>query len=396
MEPKEHYKSIIGEEEEVRRKHLRIAVIGCSNSGKTTFIVNFLKGYLDPESAPNLDMDAIVKNSKGVYEVELQYNDVAYTIEIHERPLRRARGDYLESFNGVVYLFSLNDADSFILMQEFYRGQKIFGNKPKPRVAIGTRLDVISDDEYEKSFEFVSNDVVTPTGKLNFAESRKWVIENMGCDYAEINAHEPANVDEVFLLLIGIIERTQEEERLKKKQQIGISFFDKLVSVLTLEYTCQFFLSMISLFGILQLGAAFYSGTKPQVPHDDNWLYVIMLFLGIFSFIAGVVGFYGVKHKSKEYLKAILIILIPLSAIYLAYTIVFFVKMHEVEVLSKNILTPASTKAIAVINSINMVLKAFGIYTTIKVHRRFTGLDGQLPKGASTMHVQYTHLPKNN
>ena len=182
----------------------------------------------------------------------------------------------------------------------------------------------------------------------------------MNCDYAEISSNDPSNVDEVFCLLITIIDDREEEQS---------KTVDFITCIVNIKFLSQVFLSFLSLFGIILLGAGMYSGTKPQRPHDDNWLYVIMFYIGIFSFIPGIVGFYGIKHRSKEYLGAVLVLLIPITILSFAYTTFFFIKMSDFQVVAKNILTPESAQVISVLNVIDLIIKLLSITFTYNVYK---------------------------
>lgn len=174
----------------------------------------------------------------------------------------------------------------------------------KPRIAVGNKLDLVSES-LKGSFLSETSNYITSSGGLNFKEVRRWVVERMWCDYAEVTAEDSANVDEVFCLLIDIIEKSKHQS----KANPGFRFFQyiqgKVVEIFDYMTFLQIFLALLSFFGIIGLGGGFYSGTKLDGYTDDNWVYVVMLFLGIFSFIAGVVGFYGAKHQSKEYLTTV-------------------------------------------------------------------------------------------
>ena len=91
----------------------------------------------------------------------------------------------------------------------------------------------------------------------------------------------------------------------------------------------QVLLSLVSFFGIIGLGAGFYSGTNLDGYIDDNWVYVVMLFLGIFSFIAGVVGFYGAKHQSIEYLNTVSHLFITITFFHIG---AIHVVMHNIPI----------------------------------------------------------------
>lgn len=376
-------------------KDIRIAAIGADGIGKTTLIMNFLKGYIAPNEAPNLDLNQIVKDSNGTFQVDLELNGIKYNIEIQERDYSDASDDYLDEFDGVIYMYATNNPSSFLKMQDFYDWQKQEGKELKPRVVIGTKLDLISDQEYDNSFLLDKSALVTKTGGLNFGQARSWATEKVNCDYAEISCHDPANVDEVFCLLIGIIEKKNEKNIIKdqstkeRAQRTLVNCYRKLGEMTTLA---KLMLSLLSLFGIILLGASFYSGTKIQRPKDNNWLYVIMLFLSIFSFISGIVGFYGVKHESKEYLKSILVILIPVTIVDIAYVIVFFIKLSDLEIISNNILSPRSTKIIAIINVIDFVIKVITIIITIQVYKNFRGEIESDSLKKNYVHTQYKAL----
>jgi GTPase SAR1 family protein len=375
-------------------KDIKIAVIGAGGTGKTTLILNFLKGYIPPNEAPNLDLNQIVKDSNGTFQVDLELNGIRYSIEIQERHFDDARDDYLDEFDGVIYMYATNDPQSFIEMKEFYEWQKDVGKKLRPSVAIGTKLDLIPDKVYENSFMEDKDALLIGPAGLNFCKARTWTTEEMGWDYAEISCEDPVNVDEVFCLLVGNIEKANYEK--KENQSTKVRAQNTIVSIYRKigekKVLAQILLTLVSLFGIIFLGAAFYSGAKTQRPKDDNWLYVILLFIALFSFISGIVGFYGVKHESKEYLKTIMVILIPLSIIEFVYVIVFFVKLNELRNEENNILTPNSANTIAVLNCLDLTIKVVTIFITIQVYKNFRGDVETGKEKISFVHTQYKAL----
>lgn len=59
--------------------------------------------------------------------------------------------------------------------------------------------------------------------------------------------------------------------------------------------------------GLVQVGGAFFSGTKTEEYTNKNWVFVLMLVLGTFSFTIGVTGLFGLKYR-----RPTLYMLIPL------------------------------------------------------------------------------------
>ena len=66
-------------------------------------------------------------------------------------------------------------------------------------------------------------------------------------------------------------------------------------------------LFVLIIVGLVSVGGSFYSGTQLRESSNRNWVYIIQLVLGTFSFTIGVVGLFGVK-----YLRPVLYMIIPL------------------------------------------------------------------------------------
>lgn len=349
------------------RIRFKIAIVGAPGVGKTTIIQNFMKGSLTSDDTPDVNIDKLMQNSDGIYEVELEYNRLQYLIMIEEKAIinedgkciMEGEGKYLNHFDGVLYIFSLDDPESYLKLQDFYNGQVAAGSLFKPRLAIANKLDLISDEDYDGMVDLTKSVAVDNEGKFNFNGTKKWVAETMNCDYAEICGEDSSNVDEIFMMLIHMMDVKEEE---KKKSS---TFLQTITSV---KFLSGLFLNLLALMGIVMLSAGMFSGTKPQRPHDDNWLYVIMFFIGIFTFIPGVVGFYGVKYRSKEYMGAVLVMLIPITILSMGYTIFFFIKISEIELAVNNILTPESARVISILNVVDVVLKLISLYLIYNVY----------------------------
>lgn len=158
-------------------------------------------------------------------------------------------------------------------------------------------------------------------------------------------------------------------------KQTGSALKDGLVGCLDYMTFCQIFLAFVSLFGLVGIGGGFYSGTRLEGYTDDNWVYVVMLFLGIFSFIAGIIGFYGAKHKSKEYLKTVLFLLFPVTFLYFIFMIFFFNDLSVIK--SEKILTPTAANVIAVFNVFDFIFKIVTIILLMLAIRRLRDLEVQ-------------------
>ena len=87
-------------------EHLRIAVIGSQDVGKSTVAGNFLKGNIPKEDEKELNIESLMNPDDGIYEVDLDYNSKKYHIEIQEQNLSNARNGFLDDFDGVIYMFA--------------------------------------------------------------------------------------------------------------------------------------------------------------------------------------------------------------------------------------------------------------------------------------------------
>ncbi|CAI2371107.1 unnamed protein product [Moneuplotes crassus] len=345
----------------------RIAVVGAPQVGKTTIIKQFMQGSLTSDYTPEINFDKLIEESDGTYEIELEYNRLQYIIYLEEKPIVNHEGkcimegedQYLNDYDGVVYTFALDNPESYLMLQDFYNGQVAAGSLFRPRVAVANKIDLIDPDDYEDMVDLTKSVAVDNEGKFNFNGTKKWVAETMNCEYAEISGNDHSNVDEVFMMLIHMMDEKEEHKATTS------SCLHKLTNI---RFLSGLFLNFLSLMGIVMLGAGMYSGTKPQRPHDDNWLYVIMFFIGIFTFIPGVVGFYGVKYSSKEYLGAVITMLIPITILSMAYTTFFFIKISELEIVQNNILTEGSARVISILNVVDVLLKCISVYFTHNVY----------------------------
>ena len=201
--------SLTGSQEAITE--INIAIIGMKGVGKTTLAGNFLKGYIGEEESRNLNLDELTNPPDGKYEVDLDYNNTKYHINLQEQDIKQSRGSFLDKFDGVVYMFACNNAESFVELRQFFIMQIANEDELKPRIAVGNKLDLVSQDDLKASYATDRSNYVTTEGGLNLKESCRWVTERMWCDYAEVTAMDPANVDEIFCLLIDIIEKSKSQ-----------------------------------------------------------------------------------------------------------------------------------------------------------------------------------------
>ena len=353
---------------DIPSRSLKIAVIGSPGVGKTVLAGNFLKGYIEEDKMVHTEVEDLMHPEDGVYEVDLDYNNFRYHITIQEKQYSKARGNFLDSFDGIIYMFSCTDTDSFISLREFFIRQIAAEAELKPRVAVGNKLDLVTDEDIRQSFETTNTHYYTKTGGLNLKETRRWVTDRMMCDYAEISAEDPGNVDEILCMLIDIIDKSSGNLKESIASRTGEALKAGLGKCLDYMSFCQIFLAFVSLFGLVGLGAGFYSGTRLEGYTDDNWVFVVILFLGIFSFVAGIVGFYGAKYRSKEYLKTVLFILFPVTFLYFIFVIFFFIGLESIK--EEEILKPVAANFIAVFNVFDLIVKIIAIILLMKAIKK--------------------------
>jgi GTPase SAR1 family protein len=367
-------------------RNLRIAVIGAPEVGKTTLACNFQKGYIDEEKQEELNLKELAGPIDGKYEVDLDYNNFKYHITLEEQRFKDAHGGYLDSFNGVIYMFSAVDPESFVLLREFFVRRIAAEAELKPRVVVANKIDLMTEDDLMESCTSRANDLYTSTGVVNLNEAKKWVNQRMVCDFAEIIAENPANVDETFCLLVDIIEKAGAKVRTSIVSQTGSAIKRTFQQCFDFMTFCQIFLALLSLFGIIGLGAGFYSGCNMQGYVDDNWVYIVLLFLGIFSFIIGIVGFYGAKHKSKEYLKTVLFLLFPITFLYIIFMIFFFNDLQSIK--NENLLSPTGANFIAVFNVVDIAVKIIAILLLMRAIKSLRILEVQSTSLSKTLEAQ--------
>lgn len=174
------------EEGDAPAKQLKIAVLGGQGVGKTTLCGNFLKGYVGEDD----DMDELAKLMKpkdNNYIVELDYNSFRYELNIQELSYKDAKGNNLSSFDGVIYMFSCDQASSFVEVREFFIRQVAAEQDLKPRIVVGGKFDLVSESDLRMSMTARTENVYHANGSLNLKESKRWTLNRMLCDYIEIN-----------------------------------------------------------------------------------------------------------------------------------------------------------------------------------------------------------------
>lgn len=100
-----------------------------------------------------------------------------------------------------------------------------------------------------------------------------------------------------------------------------------------------------------------------------------MLFLGIFSFVAGIIGFYGAKYMSKEYLKTVLFLLFPVSFLNLFFMI-FFINDYQ-RIKDEQLLTPTATEVLTIFNISDFVFKVAAIIVLMYSIKRLRDMEIQ-------------------
>lgn len=347
-----------------------------------------MKGYIDEDKENELDRDEIKRMMNprdGIYEVDLEYNDMEYHITIQERDFKEARGNFLDRFDGVIYMFSCTSTPSFLSLREFFLRQVAAESEMKPRVVIGNKLDLVPNSQIRDS---VASDRTmnyqTNNGGVNLIASRAWVNERMLCDYAEVCSKDASNVDEVFCIICDIIEQNRRTRNiLKDPTKVFLATLAKMIEGETFVKIC---LGFVSLFGLIDIGAGFYSGARLAEPTGQNWVFFILLFLGLYNFIIGIIGFYGTKHRSREYLKTVLGLLIPLTIGYLVFIIILFVFTEDPEAIGiEYSLSTVAIRFISIFNIFGLIFKTCAIV--------LLALD---IKRLDKSEVHHEHLSKSN
>lgn len=228
---------------------------------------------------------------------------------------------------------------------------------------IANKVDTIRSTDRTSATSSDSQVVYHSNGDLNMTKAKNWVHKNMMCEYLETSLtedvaedHELVNpTDQVFCMLIDIYEHCQKRARRTKIVNKVESVKSRFLSCFNYMNFCEIFLGIVSISGLISIATGYYSGTRLDGFSDDNWVYIVILFLGIFGFVSGIVGFYGVKYKSKEYLKTVLFILFPLWCLHSIFMVAFFISLQQIK--DERILSPTAATFVMVFNIIDFIIK---------------------------------------
>ena len=223
---------------EISVRNINVAVIGAESAGKKTLARSFLKGYLDV-GEDEKESEDLLNPENGIFEVDLDYNNFRYHLNISVFKFKEAKGDFLANYDGVVYMFACNDPDSFIALREYFVRQIASMQELKPRIVVGSKLDMVSDNDLRSSYRSRTTDIYHKNGALNLKEARRWTNRSMFCEYAEINCESSENVDEVFCLLIDIIEKAKLTKKPNPVKRCGKFIWESVMQLLDFLTFCQ-------------------------------------------------------------------------------------------------------------------------------------------------------------
>ena len=108
----------------------KVALVGASGVGKSTLASNFVRGFSEEDAdiegeGENGKLNSLKENN---FQIDLDYNESRYKIDIEELDFKDIQGDYISSFDAVIYMFSVEDPESFISLREFFIRQIASGN----------------------------------------------------------------------------------------------------------------------------------------------------------------------------------------------------------------------------------------------------------------------------
>ena len=108
----------------------KVALVGASGVGKSTLASNFVRGFSEEDAdiegeGENGKLNSLRENN---FQIDLDYNKSRYKIDIEELDFKDIQGDYVSSFDAVIYMFSVEDPESFISLREFFIRQIASGN----------------------------------------------------------------------------------------------------------------------------------------------------------------------------------------------------------------------------------------------------------------------------
>eukprot|EP01029_Cantina_marsupialis_P002032 TRINITY_DN11846_c0_g1_i1.p1 TRINITY_DN11846_c0_g1~~TRINITY_DN11846_c0_g1_i1.p1 ORF type:complete len:333 (+),score=86.44 TRINITY_DN11846_c0_g1_i1:47-1045(+) len=256
------------------RKPAKIVVLGFRGVGKSACVIRFVREHFVSRYLPTLNTSFKKVVKHGGLDYELEITDTAGQDEYSEFGLQNAIG-----VNGYVFLYSVADVRSFDVVKKLH-------TKLMVGLGVGENVPVMLVGN-KSDFGLQRRQVTYEEGKA--------LADEWNCKFIETSAKENENVEKMFHMLLSSI--AQSEEHVEKDpsmwnclSQNGGCFDSKRL------FKIFVFLSMIICVGQSLMGAMW---SKEKGKQDFS---VGLIALGLFTFVASMIGFAGLGKCSRSIL----------------------------------------------------------------------------------------------
>lgn len=173
----------------------KIAFLGSAGVGKTSLIKSFANSSIDKNEIPTIGLNQISRKfSLDNKEIMLELIDTA-----GQEMFNSIVTNYTRNVNGIVFVFALNDHDSFDALDNYIENFK----RDVPTIIIGNKNDLFNQRE-------VNNDEI------------KSYAGKTGYQYFETSAENGDNVYSAFLDIIKKIDASKQNEEVEEVEKVEL------------------------------------------------------------------------------------------------------------------------------------------------------------------------------
>ena len=178
-----------------QNRPLKILIIGDSNVGKTSILLQYTSNFFQETHIATIGVEFKLK--------EIMLDNIEYKLNIWDTAgqerFKAITKSFFKAADGIVFVYDVTNKPSFVNIKNWIKDAESKANDFKI-IIVGNKIDL--NDSREVSFE---------EGK-NFAKKKN-------CPFFESSAKDKINIDEIFITLLEEILKAQKNIKEEKKNE---------------------------------------------------------------------------------------------------------------------------------------------------------------------------------
>ena len=169
---------------------LKLLIIGDSNVGKTSMLLNYTDHYFPESHLATIGVEYKVKEiNTNKYHIELQIWDTA-----GQERFRSITKSFFRNTNGIIFVYDITNRKSFQSVKDWIRDSELH-DTGFDKILVGNKIDLKEKRE------------------VHFEELKEYGFKKK-LDVMEVSAKERINIDEAFKKIVDLILSNKNEEEI--------------------------------------------------------------------------------------------------------------------------------------------------------------------------------------